>query len=149
MWRLGQRMVGQDGVNFADPQDRTPAILIVDDEPLIRLALSDFLQEGGFKVLEAANAGEAIVMIEQGQVKIDLVFSDVRMPGDMDGLGLVKWVHENHADLPIFLATGDIGKANAAHTLRAGELFFAKPYDLDVVAAKIRQTLAASKTVAD
>jgi CheY-like chemotaxis protein len=136
-------MAEQDVVSFPDPRDRIPTILIVDDEPLIRLALSDFLQGCGFKVLEAAHAGEAAAIIEQGRVKIDLVFSDVRMPGDMDGLGLAKWVRENHPDMPVFLASGDLGKTNAAQMLCAGEPFFAKPYSLDVVAAKIRQTLAA------
>jgi CheY-like chemotaxis protein len=138
-------MAGADAVKFPDTQERVPTILIVDDEPLIRVALSDFLQECGFKVLEAANAAEAVAIIERDPAKIDLVFSDVSMPGEFDGLGLAKWVRENHRGTPLFLATGDFGKVNVARTLWAGEPFFAKPYNLDFVAAKIRETIAARK----
>jgi CheY-like chemotaxis protein len=135
-------MTGANVVNFPDPQDRTPTILIVDDEALIRVALSDFLQECGFKILEAASAAEAVETIKLGIIKIDLVFSDVRMPGEMDGIGLAKWVRENYSEIPVFLASGDVGKTNAAHRLCAGEQFFAKPYNLDVVATKIREIIA-------
>lgn len=138
-------MAGADVITSPDPQDRTPTILIVDDEVLIRLALSDFLQERGFKIVEAANAAEAVEIIGRGNVKVDLVFSDVRMPGEMDGIGLANWVRENHSDTPVFLASGDIGKTNAAHRLCTEEPFFAKPYNLDVVATKIRETVAARK----
>jgi CheY-like chemotaxis protein len=138
-------MTGANVVNFPDSQDRTPTILIVDDEVLIRVALSDFLQECGFKIVEAANAAEAVEIIKQGIVKIDLIFSDVRMPGEMDGIGLANWVRENHSDTPVFLASGDIGKTNSAHRICAGESFFAKPYDLNVVATRIRETVIARK----
>ena len=136
-------MSGADFVNFPDPSDRIPTILIVDDEVLIRLALSDFLQECGFKIVEAADAAEAVEIIKQGIVKIDLVFSDVRMPGEMDGIALASWVREKYPDTPIFLASGDIGKTNAAHRLCVGEPFFTKPYDFDAVANKIREAVAA------
>ena len=52
-------------------------------------------------------------------VEIDLVFSDIRMPGALDGYGLARWIMENRPDLPIILATGDLGKQNAAAELRA------------------------------
>lgn len=138
-------MAGADVVNFSDPQDRIPTILIVDDEVLIRAAVSDFLQECGFKIVEAANAAEAIAIIRQVPVKIDLVFSDVRMPGEMDGIGLAKWVRENHSDTPVFLASGDVGKTNAANRLCAEQPFFAKPYNLDLVGSKIREALLSAK----
>jgi CheY-like chemotaxis protein len=135
-------MSGADGVTFSDPQDRAPTILIVDDEVLLRLVLSDFLKECGFEIVEAGSAAEAVEIIEQGVVKIDLVFSDIRMPGEMDGLGLAKWVRENRSDLPVFLASGDIGKTNIARELCAEEPFFTKPYDLDAVVSKMRDALA-------
>jgi CheY-like chemotaxis protein len=106
-----------------EPKERMPTILVVDDEVLIRMALSDFLQECGFKVLEAGNAEEAITILEQGHAVIDLVFSDVRMPGELDGFGLAKWIREN----------------------RKG-LFLAKPYDTQMVLAQIRQFIDARKT---
>jgi CheY-like chemotaxis protein len=129
-------------VPLPDPKERTPTILVVDDEVLIRMAVSDFLQECGFKVLEAGTAAEAIEMIQSHQSVIDLVFSDVRMPGDMDGFGLSQWIRTN-AGLPVILASGDARKSDAAHELCAEEPFLRKPYDLEYVVAQIRQTISA------
>jgi CheY-like chemotaxis protein len=66
-------------------------ILIVEDELLIRLALREHLEAYGFSVLEAADAAEAMDLMEY-HAEIALVFSDVRMPGDMDGIDLAEWI---------------------------------------------------------
>src|ERR1700749_4355116 len=83
-------------------------VLLVEDEALIRAVISDMLQDKGFKVLEAANANEAIEIIEKTQIEIDLVFTDVRMPGAMDGFGLVKWIQSVRPTVPVIVASGDI-----------------------------------------
>ncbi|HEY4971870.1 MAG TPA: response regulator [Steroidobacteraceae bacterium] len=132
-------------VPLPDPKERTPTILIVDDEVLIRMAVSDFLQECGFKVLEAGTAAEAIEMIQSNQSTLDIVFSDIRMPGEMDGFGLSKWIRQNRPGLPVILASGDAKKSDAAHELCAEEPFLRKPYDLQFVVAQIRQTLETRK----
>jgi len=131
-------------VFFPDPKERTPTVLVVDDEVLIRLAASDFLQECGFNVLEAGTAAEAIEMIQSNQSVIDLVFSDVRMPGDTDGFGLSKWIRTN-TGLPVILASGDASKSDASHEVCAEELFLKKPYDLEYVVAQIRLTIGRPK----
>jgi CheY-like chemotaxis protein len=133
---------------FPDPKERTPTILVVDDEVLIRMAISDFLQECGFKVLEASNAEEAIVMIRSHQSILDLVFSDIRMPGEMDGFGLSKWIRQN-TKIPVILTSGDARKSDAAHELCAEEPFLAKPYDLHYVVGQIRDILGKQKKSAD
>jgi CheY-like chemotaxis protein len=138
-------MVNDAGeVSLPDSKERLPTVLVVDDEVLIRMALSDFLQECGFKVLEAGTAAEAIEMIQSHQNVIDLVFSDVRMPGDMDGFGLSKWIRTN-TGLPVILASGNAKKSDVAHELCTEEPFLTKPYDLEYVVAQIRQTIASRK----
>src|SRR5262245_4232440 len=102
---------------FPDPRDRTPAILIVEDEVLIRLVLSDYLQECGFKVFEAGNAAEATEILEANRTAIDLVFTDVHLPGDMSGFGLSQWVRVNRPGTPVVLTSGDGKKAEAAREL--------------------------------
>jgi CheY-like chemotaxis protein len=134
--------------SFPDPEERTPTILVVDDEVLIRMAISDFLQECGFKVFEASNADEAIEMIQSHQSVLDLVFSDVRMPGEMDGFGLSKWIRQN-TKIPVILTSGDAKKTDAAHELCAQEPFLAKPYDLHYVVGQIRETIGKQKKSAD
>lgn len=121
--------------------ERPRTILVVEDEPLIRMAISDFLQEVGFRVLEASNAADAIAMVESNNSVIDLVFSDVRMPGDLDGFGLSKWIRWNRPHLPVILASGHAKKLDAAHEMEAEDPFLTKPYNLEFVVAQIRQTI--------
>lgn len=81
-------------------------VLLVEDEPLIRMHGVDILQDAGFRVLEAADADEAIVILEGGDT-IHLVFSDVDMPGSMDGMQLVRLVHERWPDIALLVTSGN------------------------------------------
>lgn len=116
-------------------------VLIVEDEILVRMVLADYLQDCGFKIIEAANADEALAFINEPSVQVDLVFSDVRMPGSIDGFALATWLLKHHREIPVILTSGDIGQANLLRNVFPGEAFFHKPYGLEIVAAKIAQTL--------
>jgi CheY-like chemotaxis protein len=129
-----------------EPIETAATVLIVEDEALIRVVVADMLQDRGFKVLEAANANEAIEIIEKTSVEIDLVFTDVRMPGAMDGFGLVKWIQTSRPTVPVLVASGDIGTANADDRRALGDMFVAKPYDLNHTTAKIHTAIAARKS---
>jgi DNA-binding response OmpR family regulator len=120
---------------------RVPTMLIVDDEALLRVALSHYLQECGFTVLEAVSADEALLILDRGGIAIDLVLTDVTLPGSLDGFGLSSWIRKNRPGLPVFLVSGDQKKVVAAKELCAGEPFFAKPYDLDLLVMRIRKVL--------
>jgi CheY-like chemotaxis protein len=104
------------------------------------------LQGCGYKVLEASTADEAVLIIEHGDVIIDLVFSDVRMPGSMNGFGLAQWLRANRPGLPIILNSSDEKKTSAAQELCENEAFMAKPYDLKMVVGKIRATINVART---
>jgi CheY-like chemotaxis protein len=123
-------------------EKREPVILLVEDDVLIRISLSDHLQNCGFRVFEVGSAVEAIEMIEHSPIEIDFVVSDVRMPGKLDGFGLSRWIKANRPDLPIALASAEISKANLADELCAHERFFTKPYDAVQVEAHVREALA-------
>jgi DNA-binding NtrC family response regulator len=127
------------------PAENSPpySVLVVDDEAAIRMVLCEFLSDCGFCPLSAQDADEAMALI-QGGCAIDLVFSDVRMPGTMDGCGLARWITQNRPELPVILATGDLGRVNAAAGL-AGIETFAKPYDFDAAVRRIRDTIDLSK----
>ncbi len=128
---------------LTDPKERKAAILIVEDEFLIRMALSDYLQECGYKVYEARNAAEAVQVIQSDGVSIDCVFTDVRMPGEMDGFGLCNWIRKNYPGLLVILTSGDAQKVNSARDLCEQAPFFAKPYDLEYVVGQLRNLLRA------
>jgi DNA-binding NtrC family response regulator len=117
-----------------------PTVLIVEDEFLPRAMLSDHLQECGFMVFEAANADEAINTIESG-IPVDLVLTDIRMPGSMNGFGLAKWIGANKPQVSVILASGETTQTEAAKELCDHIPFFTKPYDLKAIVAEIRTTL--------
>jgi DNA-binding NtrC family response regulator len=131
------------GSPFPDPKEHCPAVLVVEDEVLIRLAFADYLRECGFKVYEAGNAGEAVTIMKADQTAIDLVFTDIRLPGEMSGFDLVQWVRKHRPGLPVVLTSGDSKKSEAARELCENEPFFAKPYDVQCVAAHIRGMIEA------
>ncbi len=112
---------------------RQPAILVVEDEILIRSPVAEFLRGAGYKVIEAASAAEAVAIFASG-TQIDLVFSDVNMPGAMDGVGLVRWIADHHPGIQVIL-TSTISQARRARQIGAG--FLGKPYRLAEAARRI------------
>ena len=103
---------------------------------LIRFALSDCLADRGLRVFEAATATEAIDVLET-EPEIELVFTDIRMPGPMNGIDLANWVHAHRPGLAVVLTSGDARKAELAAEITPEEPFIAKPYDLQTVADRI------------
>lgn len=130
------------------PEQRTdaePIVLVVEDEVLIRIAAADHLRSCGFRVAEAGNAGEAQELILSG-LKVDLVFSDVTMPGSMDGIGLAQWLHENTPDVPVILTSGVSSSLNAAKSVCKNVSAYApKPYDYDGIVKQVRAAIAATR----
>jgi CheY-like chemotaxis protein len=97
------------------PVDSTkPTVLVVEDVPAVRMLLARLLCESGFQVGEASNGEEAIRVVEAGR-PIQLVLSDVHMPGArIDGLDLARWLHEHRRGLQVILASRVISKLEAA-----------------------------------
>ena len=113
-----------------------PAILIAEDEVVVRGVVADHLRASGFHVIEASNAAEAVEVLESG-TRVDLVFTDIAMPGIMNGVMLARWVYLHRPDVRVVLASGSPERARAL----PNERMFLKPYDLDEVAAHIRDVL--------
>ena len=115
-------------------------VLVVEDEPLVRMDISDQLQDLGFKVLEAAHAAEAVEMLE-ANTDIQIVFTDIDMPGGMDGLMLAAAVRKHRPPIKIIVTSGR-RKVQLAD-IPAESRFFGKPYGAGEVAAAINEMLAA------
>ncbi|MBV8897741.1 MAG: response regulator [Acidobacteriaceae bacterium] len=120
--------------------DRSVAVLIVEDEFLIRMDTASFLESAGFVVYEAEHADEAIRCLEAHD-EIRLIFTDVNMPGSMDGLALAHYVRGRWPPVKIIVTSGFL-KAKADH-LPDGALFVEKPYVLKTIANKINDLIAA------
>lgn len=119
---------------FLSRRGRAPTILIVEDEELIRATLSEHLQDCGFEVFEAANAAAAVELLKSEKADIDLVFSDIMMPGEMNGLGLAAWLRIHRSGLPILLTSGQAHKVQAVRELCEAEPFLIKPYKFQPLA---------------
>ncbi len=100
-------------------------ILVVEDEPLIRLGLATVIEEAGYEVLEAANAGDAIKSLEADR-NIRLVLTDVDMPGGMDGIRLAHYVRDRWPPIQLIVISGKVGVQ--AGQLPTGAKFVGKPY---------------------
>jgi DNA-binding NtrC family response regulator len=114
-------------------------ILVVEDEVLIRLMVSDVLREAQYEVIEACDADEALTVLKSA-VRIDLIFTDVRMPGSLDGMGLLAAVRATSPALPVIVASGhhQPERALAAGASQA----MLKPYMLEDVVTCVRDELA-------
>jgi CheY-like chemotaxis protein len=116
---------------------RQRAVLVVEDEILIRAAVAEFLRGAGYKVMEAANAAEAVAVFAS-RTQVDLVFSDINMPGPMDGVDLGRWIADHHPGIHVIL-TSAISHARRAGQSGAG--FLMKPYRLAEAARRIASLL--------
>jgi two-component system, response regulator PdtaR len=110
-----------------------PTVLVVEDETLIRELVSEELSEAGFEVLQVGNASQAIEILEARQ-DIHLIFTDIDMPGSMDGLKLAAAVRERWPPVHIIITTG---KARPM-IIPANALFVPKPYVTSAVVSAMR-----------
>jgi DNA-binding NtrC family response regulator len=120
-------------------------ILLVEDEVLVRVPIAQYLRDCGYRVIEAVNAEEAMTVLSHKETVVDVVFSDIEMPGAVDGFGLAKWIREHRPGLDVLLA-GTINRTveNAKQLCAQGSV--PKPYDAEIVHNHIKRLLAARKT---
>jgi len=123
-------------------QASSPTILVVEDEPLIRMFGMLFLSEAGFNVLEAGNAEEALRVLEAG-TGVNIVFTDVEMPGALDGFGLARYIHERWPDIGVIVTSGRCKPSSGSD-----EVFIAKPYAPPMLLHKIETCLSAAAAAA-
>jgi DNA-binding response OmpR family regulator len=124
------------------PTRATETVLVVEDEVLIRMVNAEYLRHRGFKVIEAVNADEALLILQESELQVDVVFSDVEMPGSMDGFVLAKWIRANRPSTDVILAGSPSRAANTAGKLCENGPALSKPYEPQVVLDRIRRLLA-------
>jgi CheY-like chemotaxis protein len=123
-----------------DPETKTPVVLVAEDEALVRQLSVYELEDAGYRVIEAANAGQAIEILETG-VPVDVLFTDVNMPGGMDGIHLVRLVHCRWPEVRLIVTSG---RADIPETELPEEgQFIRKPYRLSEMSEMVGRMAAA------
>jgi len=113
-----------------------PVVLVVEDEVLIRMDTADIVRAAGYEVMEASSADEAIDILQSDR-GVDVVFTDVQMPGSMDGLRLAMAVRDRWPPIKIITASGRVRIRD--EDLPSGSRFLAKPYSAREVVAHLKE----------
>jgi CheY-like chemotaxis protein len=134
------------GMNSPDRNSKPTTIktvLILDGDVLVRMPVVEYLRECGCRVIEAATTDEAIAILQKTNIPVDVVLSDIDIPGSMNGFGFAQWARSIRPELKILLA-GTPGRTvqNAAELGEAGPLL-KKPYGHKLVLDRMKRLLAA------
>jgi two-component system, response regulator PdtaR len=121
------------------PINRLTAILVVEDDALVRMVTSDILFEAGYHVIEAVNADEALILLE-ARPDIRLMVTDVRMPGELSGYGLARAVNLRWPNVAIVVVSGDTMPGDG--DLPNGARFIAKPFQPSAFVQTIEELLS-------
>jgi CheY-like chemotaxis protein len=115
-------------------------VLVVEDEPMLMLMAIDLVEEAGFEALHAVNADEAVAILEN-RTDIQLVFTDIDMPGSMDGLKLAAAIRGRWPPIEIIIVSGY--RSVEPEDMPARSRFFPKPYNGEQIMDALREMAAA------
>src|ERR1700732_592180 len=115
-----------------------PAVLVVEDEMLLRMRAVDIVEDAGFTCVEAINADDALAILES-RSDIELLFTDIQMPGSMDGLKLAYAVHERWPLIKIILVSGQLKLTDGDKP--ADSRFFGKPLDVKTMISEMKDMM--------
>jgi CheY-like chemotaxis protein len=113
-------------------------VLVVEDEMLLRMRAVDMVEDAGFIPVEAVDADEAVAILES-RSDVALLFTDIQMPGSMDGLKLAHAVHARWPPIKIILVSGQLQPANI--DIPADSRFFGKPLEAKEMIAEMRDMI--------
>ena len=115
-------------VSMSTDFPQVPNVLVVEDEMILRMRAVDIVEDAGFNPIEAVNADQAISILES-RSDISLLFTDIQMPGSIDGLKLAHAVHDRWPSIKIILVSGQVNPSDTERP--ADSRFFGKPLGVD------------------
>jgi CheY-like chemotaxis protein len=113
-------------------------VLVVEDEMLLRMRAVDMVEDAGYTSVEAVDADEAVAILES-RSDVALIFTDIQMPGSMDGLKLAHTVHERWPPIKIILVSGQLKPANI--DIPADSRFYGKPLEAKEMIAEMQSMI--------
>jgi CheY-like chemotaxis protein len=118
-----------------------PVVLVVEDEPVLRMLAVEVVEEAGFIAIEARDADEAVILLES-RTDIALLFTDINMPGSMDGLKLAHAVRDRWPPIKILVVSGQ--QRLKSSDLPSNSCFFGKPYQASSLVEELRSMIGSS-----
>jgi CheY-like chemotaxis protein len=118
--------------------DCQPIVLVVEDNSLVRIVIANFLESAGFAVIQAVDGAAALLVLASG-AEFHVLFTDVQMPGPIDGVGVAMRVCEQRPGVSIVVTSGH----GTPESLPPGGRFVSKPYDNRRVVTLLRELVAA------
>src|SRR6188474_2126466 len=119
----------------SDGSSTNTNVLVVEDEMVLRMRAVDLVEDAGFTAVQAVNADEALSILES-RSDISLLFTDIQMPGSMDGLKLAHTVHNRWPDIKIILVSGQVKPSEAERP--ADSRFFGKPLGMQQMITELQ-----------
>jgi CheY-like chemotaxis protein len=130
---------------LAQPHEaERPLVLIVEDEPILRLAAVDMVEDAGFEAVEAADASHAVRILE-ARPDIRIVFTDIDMPRGINGIRLAAVIRNRWPPIHIILTSGHLDAKSV--DLPVDSVFFPKPYEERRVIREMRRMAAESRSI--
>lgn len=118
----------------------TFTVLLVEDEPIIRMGVADHVRSRGYAVIEAGSGDRAMALIAAGS-PVDIIVTDVQMPGQHDGIALALWARQSFPHIKLIIVSGATSGAVAPDLLGEEGLIMPKPYHYDEIVRRIAELL--------
>src|SRR6202163_4705862 len=131
-------MAPKEGNNNMVLHQPPAKVLVVEDEMMLRMRAVDIVEDAGFTPVEAVNADEALAILES-RSDIDLLFTDIQMPGSMDGIKLAHAVHQRWPSIKIILVSGKLTPTDAEKPIHSR--FFGKPLEIKQMIAEMQEMI--------
>jgi CheY-like chemotaxis protein len=136
-------------VTELETKNNDATVLVVDDDILVRTPIAAYLRHCGYRVVEAAGSTEALIVLRQLDMKIDVVLTDVELESGTGGFAVAKWVRENRPNVDVVLAGSPRRAAEQAGELCSKGPHLKRPYEHAIVEMEIRNLLAGRRKLAE
>jgi two-component sensor histidine kinase/ActR/RegA family two-component response regulator len=137
-WRAQIDLARKESDNNMVLHQSKASVLVVEDEMMLRMRAVDIVEDAGFTPIEAVNADDALAILES-RSDIDLLFTDIQMPGSMNGLKLAHAVHERWPAIKIILVSGQVTPTEAEKPVNSR--FFGKPLEVKKMIAEMQEMI--------
>jgi CheY-like chemotaxis protein len=128
----------------AQASSPSKTVLVVDSEIIVRMTLSEYLRHCGYTAIEAASGEEALTVLKDADIAVDVALTEVELRGEIDGFQLAAWIRTRRPGIAVILAGTPKRAAKAAGDLCEDGPMMSKPYDPQLVVDRIKRLMSSA-----